>query len=255
MLFLINPWGLQEGDQGQKHPMNYTYKGNDTTKEYYTTKKQDATKDSTDFFFEEMWTYTYQNHLLDKDDWGYEGQCSFYYDTKTGAFLFTRDDSYGPTDEMAVWVLALPNGDFWTYYIDAEGLATYEVDSLTKTIFPDPSQLKKEFSKLFKPLNKTQTFGSNTYGWTTYSGQAYRFTFEQGPQIELFLTPTQRNWAPLYYFNFREAEAKLPLYFPAQLDPAWLTLSEISTQLGKVVNYQLTSVSPTTYYLTLPFNP
>lgn len=198
------------------------------------------------YVFRHSWHWTYYNTWIPEGESGHTGEVTVYHDDSSGALLLTPE-AYGISDEMSVWILALPTGEYITAYCDAEGRKGLMRDTV-QLAEPDES-----FATQFRPAGSKKIFGENTYGWPTLRGYAYRGGYEKtSEQTEIWLADTAVNLSPLAGFNRRNAEARLPLHFMAGIPEGRVEVAAHTVSgSGHRSGHELTAISDNYYEINL----
>ncbi len=207
------------------------------------------------YFFSEMWTWTFHNEMLASDDPRHKGEMSIYVDPPSGTILLTRPDTKYQ-DEMLDWLIIEPSGKYIAGYTGEHGDFEKIEGDMTKVkdFRMRLSHQKNDFEKYFKQKETQKIFGANKYNNPTIEGQAYEMTFEKtNDKTVLYLAELPFSLRPFYLV----AEAYTELGLPLKLDYGfllpdnYLVLSEDYQHQGKSIGYQLSSFSAAEYFLNI----
>ena len=198
------------------------------------------------YVFRHSWHWTYYNTWIPEGEFGHKGEVTVYHDDNSGALLLTPE-AYGISDEMSVWILALPTGEYITAYHDAEGRKGLLRDTVQ---LPGPDET---FTSQFRPAGNERMFGENRYGWPTLRGYAYRGGYEKtSEQTEVWLADTAVNLSLLAGFNRRNADARLPLHFMEGIPEGRVEVaSHTVSGSGHRSGHELTAISDNYYEINL----
>lgn len=197
------------------------------------------------YTFYHSWHWEYENTWIPEGEYGRAGEMTAYHDDSTGAWLFTAE-SYGGTDEMAEWVLALPTGEYITAYHDETGNRTILRDTLN---FPMPEEALGDW---LQPTGEKQVFGENNYGWPNLQAAAYHVDYlKTQDRSTVWLADTTVDMRPLIHFNRRIADAKLPVNFMPDLPLGRVEVAGKTLSGVQRVRHRLTAISNNYYEINL----
>ena len=199
------------------------------------------------YFFSEMWTWTYYNELLPADNPAQKGTFTVYVDPPTGTMLLADN-----LDEMTDWIIIHPDGRYTTAFTHVHGVPHIVQQKMSD--FPDHdfnlSAQQEEFQTYFTKQEKQQTFGQNKYGWAVITADAYQQTFAKTTDTtQLYLKTMPFPVRGLYLVAQTNGDLALPLNlkYGYLLPENYLVISEDYKYNGKRIGYKLSSVSPTDY--------
>ncbi len=197
------------------------------------------------YTFYHSWHWDYENTWIPEGEHGRSGEMTVYQDDSTGAWLLTAE-TYGGTDEMADWVLALPTGEYITAYRDEGGRRTLLRDTLD---FPQPEAGPAGW---LQPARGTRAFGENDYGWPTLQAVAYQVDYQQTEERStVWLADTTVDMRALVYFNRRIADAKLPVHFMPHVPAGKIEVAADTESGTHRVRHRLTAISDNYYEINL----
>lgn len=207
---------------------------------YPQSKKKHVT---TEIHFSQVWVWEYVNTFFEEDTPQYRGELVVYFNPENNYWLFTQE-AYGFTDEMTLWTLGMPDGKYISCYLDEHG---------NQKQYTDKIEVKPQTSipKQYVPLQNKKEFKAGESGILDFTAQEYQLEYIKSNQIEcLYLAETEIDFSPIYHFNRRDVEAKLPIHFPVDL-PATIKVLESYTIYSKTVHIKFKEQGHTTYFIEI----
>jgi hypothetical protein len=208
-----------------------------------------------EYFFSEMWTWSYTNTITEEPSLR-NGEMSIYIDPPTGTILLTKNDTRYSGD-MINWIIIEQDG---SYVIG--GADEFGEDLVIKTSVNDLDDYqymlesyKGDFEEYLKPMKNQKTFGDNTYGWPTIDGQEYLMTYmKTNDQSTLHLAEVPFSARYFYIVESLVTDIQLPAKSSLGyiLPENQLILSDAYQFNDQTVQYQLVSMSPAEYFISLP---
>jgi hypothetical protein len=207
----------------------------------YPQKKNQV---ATEIHFSQVWVWEYVNTYFEEGSPEYKGEMVVYFNPEKNYWLFTQE-AFGLTDEMTVWTLGMPGGNYISSYTDEFGSQkeyTDNIDITKQNLLP----------KHYKPLENWKVFNSPEPGFLNFTAQEYRLDYSKTNEVTcLFLAETEIDFSPVYFFNLRNAEAKLPIHFPIDL-PINIKVIEDETVMNQFsTTYKFKEQGHTTYTIEI----
>ncbi len=202
--------------------------------------QKNKTQTVSELHFSQVWVWEYVNTYFNEGSPEYKGEMVVYFNPEKNFWLFTNE-AYGLTDEMTVWTLGMPGGKYISSSLDEFGNLkeyTESIDVTKQNLIP----------KHYKPLNNWKVFNSPEPGFINFTAQEYILEYEASREVEcMFLAETEIDFSPVYLFNLRNAEAKLPIHFPTDL-PVNIKVIEDETTINQFrISYKFKEQGHTTY--------
>ncbi|MDR7129769.1 hypothetical protein J2X69_002115 [Algoriphagus sp. 4150] len=214
-----------------------------------TTVSSDIQKET--YFFRQAWVWSFRNEWIPEGEFGSEGEMTVYYDPDSKSWLFTAE-SYGITDEMAEWIIAPSQDIYISAYQDEFGNKHLYRDTLDmESRQPvEEALFSSNGNEYLIALDSTRVFGTNSYGWPTITATAYAYKSDVSSLAAVcFLAETELDFSPLYLFNSRSGDARLPIHFPQDMPGNRIVAQEITRDAGRTVFYRLEAISDTEYHI------
>lgn len=196
------------------------------------------------YFFSEQWTWTYENQMIEKGEFGHKGEMSVFVDPPTGIMLFTREESNW-SDDMAEKAIVFPDGKYILCYGSESGIsrALNGVSYKSQTVKANAAERSSTFNKFFQPTGKTKVFGENQYSWPTATGTEYESSFIKTiDKSQTFYTQLPIPLDALYFINYLSDDLRTPLNVHIPLADQ-LQVFERYENNGKVYQMELKSMS------------
>ncbi len=212
------------------------------------------------YYFSEVWSWSYQNDLVEAGEFGHKGQLDVYVDTPTGTILVANTENKGTMldSEQIDYVLALPDGTYISCYKGPHGEKGKLIKKPNKfqELQKDSEFVVDNFNNYFRPLREKENFfGANKYNNPTLVGTPYSMRFaKSNDESKVYLARLPISALPLYLFNERgSSEGNLPINFnyANSLPENYWVLAESYTQNGKTYRMYLESMSPTQFFFDL----
>lgn len=179
------------------------------------------TKIASSIRFNQAWVWSYQNDLIAVNEPGHKGELVVYHEPKLNYWLFTAE-AYGTSGEMYNWILGKPDGTYTMCATDEFGKQTTAEQKLD---FP----LNRLLPQHYKATRMKKVFNINHLGFPKITGKAYNVDYiKTKDQSLVFVGEFKADFAPLYFFNRLNIEAKLPFQFPSDFPKNSLLLQDIS---------------------------
>ena len=206
------------------------------------------------YYFSEMWTWSYQNDLREADEGFSNGEMSFYIDPPTGTILLTREDTKYQGD-MISWIIIHQDGRYLIGGYDELGekgvITSASINDIEDFDFRVESQ-KGDFENHVRSLDQLKTFGENNYGWPTIEATEYEMSYIMMDDVtRLFLASVPFSMRYFYLVEDVVSDIKLPVSqnYGYILPESALLVSE-SYQLGDdIMESHIVSMSPTEYFI------
>lgn len=205
------------------------------------------------YFFSEMWTWSYQNDLREVDEGLPKGEMSFYIDPPTGTILLTREDTKYQGD-MISWIIIHQDGRYLIGGSDENGkgvITSASINDLEDFEFRMENQ-KADFENQVKSLDQIKTFGANDYGWPTIEATEHEMSYIMMDDVtRFFLASVPFSMRYFYLVEDVVSDIKLPISqtYGYILPESALLVSE-SYQFGDdIMESHLVSMSPSEYFI------
>lgn len=207
------------------------------------------------YYFSETWTWSYKNDFIPIGELGHEGKMSIDIDPVSGMMLFTKNDSQ-LSDEMIDYIIASPEGQYITCWTDVHGEKQIDIEENQQMIElnKDQESVVQHFKKYVKALDTHKLFGQNDYQWPTTKAYAYEMTYKKTiDKNQLFLAEMPISLLPLYLFNKRNNELRIPisLEFGTTIPKNILVVEDRYELENKVSLIQLVSMSPSDIHIDI----
>ena len=205
------------------------------------------------YFFSEMWTWSYTNEMLSPEDPNRSGEMSFYLDPPSGTILLTKNDTKY-TGDMIDWVIIHHDGTFSIGGSDEHGkpnIIKASINDVEDYSFRLESQ-QIEYKKYVKSTEHHKLFGENQYGWPTIEGSEHIMSYAMtNDQNQMFLAEVPFSMRYFYLVESVVRDIRLPinLTYGYILPENSLLLSDRYESGGKIVQMELKSMSPTEYFI------
>lgn len=193
------------------------------------------------YYFSQAWVWSYVDEFSNS-----QGEMTIYIDTLSGTFLFNHE-TYGMSDALADFIIATQDGVYITGITDDNGEKSVVTDTLEaiQSSHSARQSYDDEFKRITRPTGEFKVYGLNSRKSQTIKGQKFRTTFDTpGAFSDDYLAVQRFSLLPVYYFNQRQASARLPYNFSGALHMNYLLLETLYESDGKRISLILKNVIP-----------
>jgi len=219
----------------------------------YRTKNWDPNNGK--YFFSETWTWSYENDFIPAGERGHKGKVSIDIDPVTGTMLFTKNDSH-LTDEMIDFIIATPDGKYITCWTDVHGekMMETEINQQFVELQNNQKSVIAHFKEYVRSMKNTKVFGENKYQWPTTKGHGFEMSYKKTiDKNQLYLAQIPISLLPLYQFNKRNTEVRIPiaLEYGATIPKKILVLEDKYVLENKTSIIRLQSMTPSDIHMDI----
>lgn len=206
------------------------------------------------YFFSELWTFSYTNEMLLEGEPGVNGETHIYVDPFSGIILLTRDDS-NYMDEMTDWVLVHPEGKYEWGQTGEHGKRTISSKVITELHDYDLKNetVMEDFNQLVKRLEGQKTFGGGKNAIETEVGYYHELSYlKTNDKTSFYLARMPFKTQAFNLINELSDDLQMPidLNIGYSIPDDYLVLGSKYTYLGNTVKYKLVSIGATSYFLS-----
>lgn len=252
LCLLFSLWGCSSSGTKSEVPKNSPEQKSNSpeskratnTDKLETEENPSKENDTREIHFTELWTWEY---LDENGEWD---EIWIYREPNLDYWLFDKSSSYGMTNEMCEWVVGTPDGQYWFNCQDAEFGAKPTLHKMEIT-FHSPSSL----SNMWENTQQKKEFGDPAQGFGTFVGESYDVHYlGQKEASKLYITQSNVDMRPVYYFNQLDGDGRLPIMFPVDVPKNTIILSEkTDIESSNIrIRYRFKDISPNSYYVELP---